>query len=141
MAQIARGAQAEPGVRRAVRRPTRHVEREVVVAGYDIDAVEDVLHGPAPASVAIEVDPGIQLGRAVRYLDGHLSAKLPDHDRAERDPLLVVGRAVGVVTRAVQGWLGVALGVDFRTQDRKGFRRGLERNGPKAVREFYAAFD
>jgi hypothetical protein len=31
--------------------------------------------------------------------------------------------------------------IDFRTQDREGFKRGLERNGPKAVREFYAAFD
>jgi hypothetical protein len=31
--------------------------------------------------------------------------------------------------------------IDFRAQDQEGFRRGLERNGPKAVREFYAAFD
>ncbi len=30
--------------------------------------------------------------------------------------------------------------LDFRTQDRAAFYRGLERNGPKAVREFRAAF-
>lgn len=30
--------------------------------------------------------------------------------------------------------------LDFRTSDREGFYRGLERNGPKAVKEFDAAF-
>ncbi len=30
--------------------------------------------------------------------------------------------------------------LDFRIQDRKAFFKGLERNGPKAVREFQAAF-
>ncbi len=30
--------------------------------------------------------------------------------------------------------------VDFRTQDREAFYRGLERNGPKAMREFREAF-
>ncbi|HBY92375.1 MAG TPA: hypothetical protein DEP84_00185 [Chloroflexi bacterium] len=30
--------------------------------------------------------------------------------------------------------------LDFRTQDREAFYRGLERNGPKAVREYRAAF-
>ncbi len=30
--------------------------------------------------------------------------------------------------------------LDFRIQDRDAFYRGLERNGPKAVREFRAAF-
>ena len=30
--------------------------------------------------------------------------------------------------------------VDFRTQDREAFYRGLERNGPKAVREYREAF-
>lgn len=30
--------------------------------------------------------------------------------------------------------------LDFRTQDAEAFYRGLERNGPKAVREFRAAF-
>jgi hypothetical protein len=31
--------------------------------------------------------------------------------------------------------------LDFRTRDVEGFMAGLERNGPKAVREFTAAFD
>ena len=30
--------------------------------------------------------------------------------------------------------------LDFRTQDREAFYKGLERNGPKAVREYRAAF-
>ncbi|HET8631426.1 MAG TPA: deiodinase-related protein, partial [Thermomicrobiales bacterium] len=30
--------------------------------------------------------------------------------------------------------------LDYRDQDRDAFYRGLERNGPKAVREFRAAF-
>lgn len=30
--------------------------------------------------------------------------------------------------------------LDFRVQDREGFYKGLERNGPKAVREFDEAF-
>ncbi|MBI3359865.1 MAG: hypothetical protein HY023_02015 [Chloroflexi bacterium] len=30
--------------------------------------------------------------------------------------------------------------LDFRTQDQQAFYRGLERNGPKAVREYRAAF-
>ncbi len=30
--------------------------------------------------------------------------------------------------------------LDFRTQDREAFYEGLERNGPKAVEEFRAAF-
>lgn len=30
--------------------------------------------------------------------------------------------------------------LDFRKQDREGFYRGLERNGPKAVREYSEAF-
>ncbi|MCZ7570280.1 MAG: hypothetical protein M5U01_17080 [Ardenticatenaceae bacterium] len=30
--------------------------------------------------------------------------------------------------------------LDFRTQDREAFYRGLEHNGPKAVREYRAAF-
>ncbi len=30
--------------------------------------------------------------------------------------------------------------LDYRNQDREAFYRGLERNGPKAVREFRAAF-
>jgi hypothetical protein len=30
--------------------------------------------------------------------------------------------------------------LDFRNQDREGFNKSLERNGPKAVREFRAAF-
>ena len=30
--------------------------------------------------------------------------------------------------------------LDYRTQDRDGFYKGLERNGPKAVREFKEAF-
>jgi len=31
--------------------------------------------------------------------------------------------------------------LDFRNQDREAFYKGLERNGPKAVREFQEAFD
>ena len=31
--------------------------------------------------------------------------------------------------------------LDYRTQDREAFFRGLERNGPKAVKEFQEAFD
>jgi hypothetical protein len=31
--------------------------------------------------------------------------------------------------------------LDFRTSDPDGFAAGLERNGPKAVREFKAAFE
>ena len=31
--------------------------------------------------------------------------------------------------------------IDYRTQDRVGFSAGLERSGPKAVREFDEAFD
>ena len=31
--------------------------------------------------------------------------------------------------------------LDFRTQDQAGFMGGLERNGPKAAREFMKAFD
>ncbi|MES0361415.1 MAG: deiodinase-related protein, partial [Anaerolineales bacterium] len=30
--------------------------------------------------------------------------------------------------------------LDFRTQDSDGFMLGLERNGPKAIREFNTAF-
>lgn len=31
--------------------------------------------------------------------------------------------------------------IDYRTQDREGFNAGLERSGPKAVREFDEAFE
>ncbi len=84
--QVPRRAQSEPRESRAVLRPTWHVERQRIRAGCDRDVVEDVFQRPTPGTVAVEVDPGVQLRIAgcILNVDRHRRVQLPDTNRAER---------------------------------------------------------
>ena len=88
----------------------------------------------APAAVAVEVNPGVELGRTTLHVDGERGAELAHLNNAERDTVLVVivrgivgvsigrVRAVGLhVARSAQRRArGRVLRADFRDQ------RGIE---------------
>ena len=77
--QVPCRAQPKPGDRRPVRRRAGYVEGQHVAAVDDQHVVGNLLQRPAPAAVAIEVEPGVQPRAAGRVGNG-------DRDRGAQLP-------------------------------------------------------
>ena len=61
----------------AIGGPTGHVEVQRVFADGHRHAVGDLLARSAPIAVAVEVDPGVELGRTALHVDGRGNTQAP----------------------------------------------------------------
>ena len=131
-------AQAEAGIRLPLGRPTGNVEDQAVVTRHDGDIAGNLFHRPAPRTVAVEVDPGVELRAARCVLDvhGHACAEPPHLNRTQGDAVLVVGRAIGIVAAGVRGRDAVELEVALAAQGGTGRRvAGAVQNQRRCIRQ------
>ena len=116
--KTAETTQPEAGVGASLFCPGGHAERNPAVALGDCPAAGNLFAVVGPIPVAVEVDPGVQLGAGggILHVDRYGGAELPNHDRGAKDNAVFVVTAVGVIPVRRHGRLAVGLRVSIRAE-------------------------